>query len=141
MEKQDVLGSNLTFTQQERANSVDVTAQTVFHIEHVGSFVQNADRSVVHGEVNSAHTLVKGVRDFVGQVEKLLPVSDLPANVQGQARAALEELKEAEAGEQPDEGRLHRGLSALKRALAPAGESLLRLAVDAAVSKFVGPAS
>jgi hypothetical protein len=47
MEKQGVLGNDLSFSQQERATSADVTAQTVIHIGQVGSSVQSAQYSVV----------------------------------------------------------------------------------------------
>ncbi|MGH6937128.1 MAG: hypothetical protein ACRED2_13345, partial [Methylocella sp.] len=117
-----------------------VAAQTVtnIHIEKVGSFVQNAENSVVQGGVGSTMNLAVGVRDLVQQVEQLLPAAHLEPTLQKEARAALDELKEAANSTSPDSGRLRKGLESLKRVLAPAGEHLLKIAVDATVTKLIG---
>jgi hypothetical protein len=142
LEKQGVLGEKLTFTSEEREKSAVVTANTVNHISigQVGSFVQNAQDSVVQGTVESTEsitTLSRSTLDLVQQVEALLPASNLPPTMHNEAQAALGELKEAANAPTPESGRLKKGLESLKRILAPAGESLLKYAVDAAVTKIL----
>jgi len=145
MEKQGILGNDLSFTPEERVKSAAVTAQTVNHniynIEKVGAFVQHAEQSLVQGGVESTVALTEGARDLVKQVEQLLPAAKLPSEVQQDVRATLDELNEATEGSNPDVGRVQRGLNALRRVLAPAGEHLVRIAVDAAVTKLLGPAA
>jgi hypothetical protein len=140
LEKQGVLGENLTFTSEERERSAVVTANTVNHISigQVGSFVQNAQDSVVQGTVESTTTLSRSTLDLVQQVEALLPASNLLPAIHNEAQAALGELREAANAPTPESGRLKKGLETLKRVLAPAGESLLKYAVDAAVTKILG---
>jgi AbiTii len=140
MEKQGILGENLTFTPEEREKSASVTEQTInnFHIGQVGAFVQNAEKSVVQGGVESTMTLATGARDLVQQVEQLLPAAQLEPALEKQTHAALDELKEAANSATPDIGRLRKGLESLKRVLAPAGEHLIKIAVDAAVTKLLG---
>lgn len=141
MEKQGVLGHDLLFTEEERDKSVLATAQTVnnFNIGQVGAFVQNAENTLVQGGIDSTLNLASGVRDLVQQVEQFLPAANLPATLQEEARTALDELKEAANNAKPDSGRLRKGLETLKRVLAPTGEHLLKIAVDAAVTKLIGP--
>jgi AbiTii len=140
MEKQGILGENLMFSPEERKRSTSVTAQTVnnFHIQQVASFVQNAENSVVQGGIDSSLNLTTGVRNLVQQVEQLLPATHLEPSLQKETRAALDELKEAANSTNPDSGRLRKGLETLKRVLAPAGEHLLKIAVDTAVTKLLG---
>jgi len=59
MEKQGILGTDLTFNEEERAKSLAVTAQTVnnIHIAQVGSFVQSAENSIVQGGVDAVLNL------------------------------------------------------------------------------------
>jgi len=141
MEKKGILGENLTFSADEKNKSAAVTANTVTHINigQVGAFVQSAHESVVHGSVEATTTLSQSTLDLVQQVEALLPVSNLPAPIQSEAQAALADLKQAASAQQPDSGRLRKGLESLKRVLAPAGETLIKLAVDAAVTKLLNP--
>jgi hypothetical protein len=140
MEKQGIFGENLTFAPEEREKSASVTAQTInnFHIQQVGSLVQNAENSVVQGGVDSTLNLAAGVRDLVQQVEQFLPAVRLEQSLMRQSRAALDELKEAANSTNPDSSRLRQGLESLKRVLAPAGEHLLKIAVDATVAKLIG---
>jgi hypothetical protein len=140
MEKQGVVGGNLTFSPEERERSTSATAQTInnFHIQQVGSFVQNAENSVVQGGIESTLNLAAGVRNLVQQVEQLLPAAHLERSLQKETLAALDELKEVADSTSPDSGRLRKGLESLKRVLAPAGEHLLKIAVDAAVTKLLG---
>jgi hypothetical protein len=141
IEKQGVLGHDLLFTEAELAKSVSATAQTIntFNIQQVGAFVQNAENALVQGGIDATLNLASGVRDLVPQVEQFLPAANLAPAVQGEARNALDELKEASHNPKPDDGRLRNGLVRLKRVLAPAGEHLLKIAVDSAVTKLIGP--
>jgi AbiTii len=142
LEKCGILGENLMFSSDDRERSASITNNTVsnIHISQVGSFVQNATDAVVSGsvEANVTTSLAKPTLDFIQEVEAILPVSNLPIEIRGQTQIALSELKEAAAGPKPDDSRLRRGLESLKRILAPAGETLVKLAVDAAVSKLLG---
>src|SRR5207248_1197071 len=142
MERQGVLGHNFVFNQEEQMKSVLATAQTInnIHIGQVGSFVQSAENAIIQGEIASTINLRNGVRSLAEQVEQLLPASKLPPQLQRETRAALNELKDAADLPEPDSGRLRRGLQTLKRVLAPAGEHLLKIAVDAAVTKLTGAA-
>ena len=139
MEKQGVLGNDLIFNEEERAKSAAATAQTVnnIHIAQVGSFVQNAENSIVQGGVDAVVNMT-GVHQLVKQVEELLPGADLPQSVKENATNALAELKDAADGKPQDKGRLRRALEHLTQAIAPAGDHLLRIAVDAAVTKLFG---
>jgi hypothetical protein len=141
MEKQGVLGENLMFSPEDKKKSEAVTAQTINHfsIGQVGSFVQSAKGSFVQGsvEATTTTTLSQSTLELVQQIDALLPASNLPAEIHAEAQAALGELKQAATASQPDRGRLQKGLETLKRALAPAGETLLKLAVDAAVAKLL----
>jgi hypothetical protein len=140
MEKKGVLGENLMFSADEMGKSASVAAQTVNHINigQVGSFVQHAAQSVVQGSVEATTTtLSQSTLDLVQQVEALLPASNLSAPIQGETLAALGELKEAASAQHPESGRLRKGLESLKRVLAPAGETLLKMAVDTAVTKLL----
>ncbi|HBK09401.1 MAG TPA: hypothetical protein DDZ81_26655 [Acetobacteraceae bacterium] len=141
MEKQGMLGNDLVFNEEDKEKSARVTEGVVnnIHIAQVGSFVQAATNSNVHGEVKSAGISTEGVRDLVQQVGQMLPASNLPQDIQDNTRAALQQLTEAQQSDKPDGGRLRKGFDMLKGALAPAGEHLLRVAVDAAVTKLVGP--
>lgn len=139
MENQGVLGANLTFSEEERAKSSAVTAQTInnIHIAQVGSFVQQAENSVVQGGVDSALNL-NGVHHLIKQVEQLLPAAELPSSIKENTEIALEELKQATTTSLPDKGRVRKALEGLKHVVAPAGEHLLRIGVDAAVTKLLG---
>jgi len=141
MEKQGVLGNDLVFNEGDKEKSAQITESAINNIQisHVGSFVQNASYSVVQGEVYTSSMVTKGVHDLAQQVDRLLPTSDLPEDVQSKAKVALQEVEAAGREDRPDAGRLRRGLESLKRALAPAGEHVLSLAVDAAITKFFGP--
>lgn len=140
MEKQGILGSDLVFSEEDRRKSTQLTESVVTHIHigSVGSFVQSATNSVVQGEVNTASTLAKGVHDLVQQIAQSLPTANLPAQVAEDTRKALDELREAENGDKPDSGRLRMGLEMLKRVVAPAGEHILKLGIDAVVTKLLG---
>lgn len=139
MEKQGILGADLLFSEQERTKSGAATAKTVtnIHIEQVGAFVQNAKNSVVQGGVNSTINL-PGVHQLLKQVEELLPGADLPKSVKENTETALAELKHAAEASTPDRGRLRSALQRLQRVVAPAGEHLLRIGVDAAVTRIFG---
>ena len=78
------------------------------------------------------------MRELVQQVEQLLPAAHLEQSLQKETYAALDELKEAASGTSPDSGRLRKGVESLERVLAPAGEHLLKIAVDATVTKLIG---
>jgi hypothetical protein len=110
-------------------------------MSQVGALAFNADHSVVQGsvEVHTTTNLSQSTLDLVQQVETLLPVSNLPEDINAEAQAVLGELKQAAGAPRPDSGRLRKGLESLKRVLAPAGETLLKLAVDAAVTKLLNP--
>jgi AbiTii len=138
MEKQGVLGEGLTFSAEERAKSKAPTAEAISHvynIENVGTLVQSADRSIIQGGVNV--DLMQQADHLAERVEKLLPAAiDLPEKVRAEAAAAIAEIKEATASR--DEGRVRKSLAFLRRALAPAGEHLVRIAVDQVVAKMTG---
>jgi hypothetical protein len=72
MEKQGILGAGLVFNEQERAKSAAVTAKTVnnIHIAQVGSFVQNAENSVVQGGVDAVVNMtgVQQARDVLTEL-------------------------------------------------------------------------
>jgi hypothetical protein len=139
MEKQGILGADLVFNEEERAKSAAATANTVnnIHIRHVGSFVQSAENSIVQGGVDSIVNL-NGVHQLVKQLEELLPGADLAKSVKENTETALAELKQAADSDVPDRGWLRSALEGVKRAVAPAGEHLLRIATDAAVTKLLG---
>jgi hypothetical protein len=142
LEKQGVLGENLIFSQEEKRKSEAVTTSTVnsIHINQVGAFALHADHSVMRGSVEATTTtLSQSTLDLVQQVEALLPASKLPVEIQGATQAALGDLKREATALTPDNGRLRKALESLKRVLAPAGETLLKIAVDAAVSKLLTP--
>jgi hypothetical protein len=90
-------------------------------------------------EATTTTTHSQSTLDLVQQVEALLPASQLPVEIQGETQAALSDLKREATAPRPDNGRLRKGLESLKRVLAPAGETLLKIAVDAAVSKLLTP--
>jgi hypothetical protein len=140
MEKQGVLGDGLIFSEEDRVKSALATASTInnINIEQVGAFVQSVQDSTVQGNVNATLD-VSGIRQLVKYVEQLLPAADLPAPIKENTETALQELKQAADGNgTPDVGRLRKALGTLKRVLAPAGEHLLRIGVDAAVTKILG---
>jgi hypothetical protein len=137
MEKQGVLGNDLLFTPEERAKSTEVTEKTVIHIGQVGAYVHSAEYSTVHGEITSSLDL-NGIRQLLQYVEQLLPAANLPAPIKENTETALVELKQAADSATPDGGRVQNALRTLKRVLAPAGEHLLRIGVDAAVTKLLG---
>jgi hypothetical protein len=137
MEKQGILGTDLTFNEEERQKSAAATAQTVnnIHIAQVGSFVQRAEHSVVEGSANAIINLDR-VYQFVEQVEQMLSAADIPKSVKDNAETALLEVKQA-AAHPHERGRLRTALQAVSRAVAPAGEHLLRIAVDAGLTKLL----
>jgi hypothetical protein len=140
MEKQGILGENLSFTPEDREKSASLTAQTVnnFNIAQVGSFVQSAQHSVVQGGIGSAIDFAADVQRFVREMEPLLSAADLPSPIRDSAHQALSDLKGDTIASNPDIGRLRKGLEALKRTLAPAAESVIKIAVDTAVTKLLG---
>jgi hypothetical protein len=140
MKKQGVLGDGLIFSEEDRVKSALATASTInnINIEQVGAFVQSAQDSTIQGTVNATLD-VGGIRQLVKYVEQLLPAADLPAAIKENTKTTLEELKQAADGSgTPDAGPLRKALGKLKRVLAPAGEHLLRIGVDAAVTKILG---
>ena len=143
MEKQGVFGYDLVFSERDKLKSDEATAKTVnnIHISQVGSFVQQANNSYVQGGVESNTTteLSQSTLNLVQELEALLPVSNLPVDVRGAAQATLGELKQEASAATPDSGRLRKGWESLKRVLAPAGETVIKLAVDAAVTKLLTP--
>jgi hypothetical protein len=141
LEMQGILGDNMAFSSEDRQKSAAVTEHIINNISigQVGSFVQSAEHSVVQGSVGTTAELANGTRDLVRQFGQMLPASDLPAPIKDDARTALDQLNDAANAKPPDHGRIRRGLEALKRVLAPAGEHLLKIAVDAAISRLLGP--
>jgi hypothetical protein len=143
MEKQGVLGENLIFSPEEKRKSEAITTSAVnsIHINQVGAFALHADHSVMQGsvEATTTTTLSQSTLDLVHQIEALLPASKLPVEIQGATQAALGDLKREATASTPDNGRIRKGLESLKRVLAPAGETLLKIAVDAAVAKLLTP--
>jgi hypothetical protein len=138
MEKQGILGTDLTFNEEERAKSAAATAHTVnnIHIAQVGSFVQSAKNSVVQGGIDAVLNLDR-VHQFVQQVEQLLSAADVTKSVKENTETALSEVKQA-AAHTHESGRLRAALQAVSRAVAPAGEHLLRIGVDACLSRLLG---
>jgi hypothetical protein len=129
----------MTFNDEERAKSPAATAHTInnINIEQVGAFVQRADNSVVQGGVDSTLSL-DGVRQLIKQVEELFPSADLPSGVKKNIEGAVSELKQAANAASPDTGLVKRLLRGLMRAVAPAGEHLIRVGVDDVVTKLIG---
>jgi len=113
MEREGVRGDGLIFSSDEEKASVAATANTVnnFNIGQVGALVQNADRSFVQG--SSATTInVEDVRQFIQQVEQLLPAAKLEQSVDAEARSAIDTLKDATQAEHSDNNRIRKGLEA-----------------------------
>jgi hypothetical protein len=139
MEKQGILGENMLFSPLERANSADPTSQAihnVYNIENVGTLLQSANRSIIQGGVHSRVGLMQEADRLVAQIERLLPASDLSAQIRDEATRAIADVKEATASK--DEGRLRKGLAHLGHAFADAGDHVIRIAVDQMVSKMLG---
>ena len=141
MEKQGILGENLMFSPEDKKKSEAVTAQTInhFNIGQVGSLVQHAEHSVVQGGIDSTIISPHGTLEFVKQVEALLPVSNLPGHIQEETVAALNELKQEAGAANPESRRLRKGLESIKRVLAPASETALKIVVDTLVTKLLNP--
>ncbi len=143
MEAQGITGDGLMFSHEDKEKSESITKHTVntINIHQVGAFALSAEHSVLHGsvEANTGTSLAQPTLELVRQIEALLPVSQLPAGINGETQAALGELKKAASEPHPDNGLLRTGLESLKRILAPAGETLLKLAVDAAITKLLNP--
>jgi hypothetical protein len=139
MEKQGIVGNDLTFNEGDRQKSAQLTESVItnIHIGQVGAFVQNATHATVQGEVKTTTEISKGVLDLVQKLEQWLPTANFSAPVEQETRKALVELRDAGNTQMPDKGRIARGLEALKRVVAPAGENLLKFAVDAGVSKLL----
>lgn len=76
------------------------------------------------------------MHQFVEQVAKLLSAADLPKSVREEAETALSEVKHAAAHPQ-ESGRLRAALQAVGRAVAPAGEHVPRIAVDAGIDTLL----
>jgi hypothetical protein len=138
MEKQGILGANLMFNEEERVKSAAATAQTVnnIHIAQVGSFVQSAENSIIQGGVDAVLNLDR-VRQFVDQVEQLLSGAEIPQSVKEETVTALSAVKQAAASPH-ESGRLRAALRAVGRAVAPAGEHLVRIAVDQGLNTLLG---
>jgi hypothetical protein len=139
MEREGIKGDGLMFSDDEKKASAAVTQSTVnhIHIDQVGAFVQNADASLVQGGISTSLD-VHSVRNLVQQVEQLLPAANLEKALESETQSALDELKDAAQSQNPDTRRLRRGLESLKRVPAPAGETLLKIAVDTAVKRLLG---
>ena len=75
------------------------------------------------------------VDHFVGQIEKLLPASDLPVEVHDEAMKALADVKKATTTK--DEDRVRQGLAYLRRVFADAGDHVIKIAIDQIVSKML----
>jgi AbiTii len=141
MEKQGILGEDLTFSAEDRQKSASVTAQVVnhFNIGQVASLVQNADHSVVQGSIGSPMVSPQSTLELVDHITALLATAKLTAPIESDARAALEELKHAATATKPEIGRIKKGLESLKRILGSAGESFIKVAADAAITRMLGP--
>jgi hypothetical protein len=139
LEKQGILGTDLTFNEEERAKSVAATAQTVnnINIGQVGSFVQSAENSTVQGGVDAVLNLDR-VQRFVDQVEQLLSAADVPQSVKEDTEAALSEVKQVTAAHPHESGKLRAALLRVRQAVEPLGEHLLRIAVDAGIDRLPG---
>jgi hypothetical protein len=70
--------------------------------------------SITGNQTISGSALAERVRTLVEQVDRLLPASDLPSNVQEDCRGALAELRDAATAATPDVTRLRRGLESLR---------------------------
>jgi hypothetical protein len=139
MEKQGILGTDLTFNEEERAKSVAATAQTVNNIQiaQVGAFVQSAEKSSVQGGVGTTINFAESVRDFLGQMERILPTSDLPNSVREHAAEALAELRAAASAPSPDASRLRHGLESLKHIMEHATGHLVATGALALITKLL----
>lgn len=139
MEKQGILGTDLTFSEEEREKSAAATAQTINNIHisgQVGSFVQSAESSVVQGGVDAVLNLDR-VHQFVEQVEQLLSSADVSNSVKEDTEAALSEVKQV-AAHPDDTGKLGAALRRVRQAVAPLGEHLFRIGVDAGIDRLPG---
>ena len=138
MEDRGITGPDLTFKAEDKAKSVEATERVVnnINIGQVSSFIQAATNTTVTASLDASTILLEKAKDLTQQLETLLPAAQLPAKVQADAEAAVVELKEASNEATPNPGRVRGTLNALQRALAPAGEKLVKIAVDAAINKM-----
>ena len=139
MEKQGVLGNELTFTHGEREKSASVTAQTVtnFHIGQVGALVQNAQNSVVQGGIDSTMDLRDGIRNLLDQLERELPSSDLPSETKQKTSSILAELRTESDAPIPDKSRLRAGLESLKHIMEHASGHLVAVGAHHLISNLL----
>jgi hypothetical protein len=100
----------------------------------------NIQQGTAHSQITATQTIttqqfVESVQKLVDQVERALPTSDLPTEVQEQTKAIMAELRAAASEQTPDAGRLRRGLEVLKQIMEHAAGHL----VAAGVLSLIAP--
>ncbi len=115
--------------------------EITYNILHVGTMTgSNIQQGTANSQITATQTIttqqfVENVQKLVDQVERALPTSDLPTEVQQQTKAIMAELRAAASERTPDTGRLRRGLEALKRIMEHAAGHL----VAAGVLSLIAP--
>ncbi|HVH76124.1 MAG TPA: hypothetical protein VM755_14515 [Stellaceae bacterium] len=117
LEAVGIRGDGLSFSPVEtkKARGVTINIGSIGNAVGVGSFGDNA-RITARQNLN-AEALAASVMKLVQEAERLVPNSDLPEPVRGEALQALAELRSAASERIPDTGRIRGALDALRRVM------------------------
>jgi hypothetical protein len=117
-----------------------------YNILHVETMTgSNIQQGTAHSQITATQTIttqhfVENVQKLVDQVERALPTSDLPTEVQEQTKAIKAELRAAASERTPYTGRLRRGLEALKRIMEHAAGDLVAAGVLSLIAPLLNAA-
>lgn len=143
LELKDTIGDTTTVSElRERTSSVD--ASSMFNNAVFGSnttILVGHNSTITATQTISGGELAQGVRKLVGQLERLLPTSDLPGSVQKDSQTALTELRETSATPTPDVGRLRHGLEVLKHVMEHAAGHLVATGALSLIAELLARAA
>ena len=137
LEQAGIHGEGISFSQGEaqKAQSVVINIGSIGNATGLGAFGDNA--SITANQSIDIKQLAQEVRSLVDQVEKALSTSGLAKDVQLKVTKQLVELKAAAAGAKPNEGRIRKGLTALKGTMENAAGGIISSGVVALIVKLL----
>jgi len=121
-----------------------ITYNVTIHGTGAGSQVNVASRgSTQVSQVSDTdpavvQQLVRGTRQLLEQMQKMLPASAMPPTVRDEATKAIAELRSASDDAKPDVGRLRRGLDSLGRILENAAGDLVATGARVVILSLLG---
>lgn len=139
LEREGVLGENLSFTkkEKERASQTTVNIENYIGSMHQSQFqrdVQNSIQAITVNEID-----LKAVAALVAQIEQAVKGQQLGKDALAELHADLEAIKAQLASPKPKQSVVRECLGSIRRILEAAGGNLVASGLPSAIATLIGP--